>query len=84
METRFEVRGEFITLDQLLKASGLVSSGGEAHAAVAAGQVSVEGCTESRKRAKLRAGQRVSFAGKTVLLVEMPAAPAVPDAGQQG
>lgn len=70
MEIRFEVRGEFIPLDQLLKAANLVSSGGEAHAAVEGGQVSVDGRTESRKRAKVRAGQRINFAGTTICLVE--------------
>lgn len=63
------VRGEYIQLDQLLKAAGLVGSGGEAHAAVAAGLVAVDGRPEARKRAKLRPGQRVSFSGETVELV---------------
>lgn len=70
MENNFEVRGEFIPLDQLLKAASLVSSGGEAHAAVEAGQVSVDGHIESRKRAKLRAGQRIRFGETTICLVE--------------
>lgn len=65
----FELRGEFIQLDQLLKAAGLVGTGGEAHAAVEAGRVRVDGRPESRKRAKLRAGQRVTMAGQTVKLV---------------
>lgn len=65
---RFEVRGEFIPLDQLLKAAHLVGSGGEAHAAVEAGLVSVDGRIESRKRAKLRAGQCVVFGRTTINL----------------
>lgn len=73
MEIRFELRGEFIPLDQLLKAAGLASSGGEAHAAVEAGQVRVDGRVESRKRAKLRAGQSVVFGQTTVCLAEPPA-----------
>lgn len=73
MEIRFEVRGEFIPLDQLLKAAGLVSSGGEAHAAVDAGQVTVDGRIESRKRAKLRAGQSVVFGQTKICLEEPPA-----------
>ena len=64
-----EVRGEYIQLDQLLKAAGLVDSGGAAHAAVEAGTVKVDGKPESRKRAKLRPGQRVSFAGEAIELV---------------
>ena len=66
--TRFAVRGEYIQLDQLLKATGLADSGGAAHAAISEGLVSVDGAVELRKRAKLRPGQRVTFAGKTVEL----------------
>lgn len=65
----FAVRGDHIQLDQLLKAASLVSSGGEAHAAVEAGDVRVDGQVESRKRAKLRPGQKVSFAGEEIELV---------------
>ncbi|MDR3087085.1 MAG: RNA-binding S4 domain-containing protein, partial [Azoarcus sp.] len=36
-KTTFSVRGEYIQLDQLLKALNLVTSGGQAHAAVMAG-----------------------------------------------
>lgn len=69
MEIRFALRGEFIPLDQLLKAVSLVASGGEAHAAVDAGAVSVDGRPESRRRAKIRAGQRVGVGHDSVLVV---------------
>lgn len=69
MNQRFAVRGEFIQLDQLLKAAGLCDSGGAAHAAVADGLVSVDGVLETRKRAKLRPGQRVALGDETVELV---------------
>jgi ribosome-associated protein len=46
-----------------------VGSGGEAHAAVESGLVQVDGQPESRKRAKLRPGQRVDFQGETLVLV---------------
>lgn len=65
----FQVRGAFIQLDQLLKATGLCASGGHAHGAIAEGLVTVDGMTETRKRAKLRPGQRVCFAGQAVRLV---------------
>lgn len=65
----FSIRGEFIQLDQLLKATGLCPSGGAAHAAIEAGEVEVDGVPESRKRAKLRPGQRVVFAGQAIDLV---------------
>jgi len=55
----YELRGEFIPLDALLKATGLAPSGGAAKALVAAGGVQVDGQLELRKTAKLRAGQVV-------------------------
>jgi ribosome-associated protein len=64
-----EVRGNFIQLDQLLKTTGLCHSGGYAHAQIEAGKVQVDGLVESRKRAKLRPGQTVSYGGETVELV---------------
>ncbi len=65
----FAVRGEYIQLDQLLKATGLCESGGAAHAAIAEGRVCVDGTVDTRKRAKIRPGQQVGFAGETVDLV---------------
>jgi ribosome-associated protein len=65
----FPVRGDYIQLDQLLKAASLVDSGGGAHAAVEEGLVTVDGQVESRKRAKLRPGQRVRFGREEILLV---------------
>ena len=43
MTITFAVRGEYIQLDQLLKATGLCESGGAAHAAIAEGRVRVLG-----------------------------------------
>lgn len=58
----FVLRGDYITLDALLKATGLASSGGVAKMMVADGQVQVDGREELRKTAKIRAGQVVSVA----------------------
>ncbi|MCP5268483.1 MAG: RNA-binding S4 domain-containing protein [Zoogloeaceae bacterium] len=69
MSIHFAVRGEYIQLDQLLKATGLCSSGGDAHAAIADGQVRVDALIETRKRAKLRVGQQVAFGNEIVVLV---------------
>jgi ribosome-associated protein len=69
MTISFAVRGEYIQLDQLLKATGLCESGGAAHTAIAEGLVRVDGAVDTRKRAKLRPGQRVDFAGETVELL---------------
>ena len=62
----FELRGEFIPLDALLKATGLTPSGGVAKAMVAAGNVQVDGHVELRKTCKIRAGQGVVFDGTQV------------------
>lgn len=59
----FALRGEYITLDALLKATGLAPSGGVAKMMVAAGQVQVDGRDESRKTCKVRAGQVVGVKG---------------------
>lgn len=64
----FVIRGEFITLDRLLKATGLAGSGGQAKTLVAEGKVQVDGRDELRKTAKLRAGQVVSLTGARVRL----------------
>lgn len=64
----FVLRGEFITLDKLLKATGLASSGAAAKQWVAAGGVQVDGRDELRKTAKLRAGQVVAVPGTRVRL----------------
>jgi ribosome-associated protein len=42
-QTDFALRGEYITLDALLKATGIAESGGAAKAMVAAGKVQVDG-----------------------------------------
>jgi ribosome-associated protein len=71
----FALRGDFITLDALLKATGLAESGGRAKAMVAAGLVQVDGRQELRKTCKLRAGQVVALAGTQLRLVAMAAGP---------
>lgn len=62
----FTLRGEHITLDALLKATGLAPSGGIAKMMVADGRVQVDGRDELRKTCKIRAGQVVSMAGARV------------------
>lgn len=66
------LRGDYIELDKLLKATGLVESGGRARLAVAAGEVKVDGQVELRKTAKMRAGQVVDFGGQQVRVMAGP------------
>jgi ribosome-associated protein len=65
----YELRGEHITLDALLKATGLAPSGGIAKMMVADGRVQVDGIGELRKTRKIRAGQVVSLAGARVRVI---------------
>ena len=70
-----ELRGDYITLDALLKVTGLASSGGEGKAMVAAGKVEVDGRQELRKTCKVRAGQVVGVMDARVR-VHAPTMPA--------
>ena len=56
----FELSGEFVELNQLLKLVGLCDSGGAGKMMVADGGVKVDGKQELRKTAKIRAGQQVT------------------------
>ena len=71
----FKLRGEYITLDALLKATGLAGSGGAAKAMVADGLVQVDGRDELRKTCKIRAGQVVAVTGSRVRVMADPDAP---------
>ncbi|MCD9046629.1 RNA-binding S4 domain-containing protein [Luteimonas sp. MHLX1A] len=59
----FDLEGDHVELNQLLKLVGLVDSGGAGKALVAAGAVRVDGAVESRKTAKIRSGQVVQLHG---------------------
>lgn len=60
---RFDLEGEYVELNQLLKLCGLCDSGGAGKALVAGGHVQVDGRTELRKTCKIRAGQTVTMDG---------------------
>ncbi len=62
----FALRGEHITLDALLKATGLAPSGGGAKGLIAGGAVRVNGTAETRRGRKLRAGDLVEAEGRRV------------------
>lgn len=62
----FQLRGEYITLEALLKAAGVAAGGGDAKAQIAAGGVAVNGEAERRRGRKLRAGDIVVAAGVRV------------------
>ena len=66
--TDFALRGDHITLDALLKATGLAASGGAAKVLIAEGQVQVNGHTEKRRGRKLRTGDAVALGDALVHL----------------
>lgn len=66
---KFDLEGrEFVALCDLMKLAGLCHSGGMAKALIAAGNVTVDGEVERRKRCKIRHGQIVEFEGQLVVV----------------
>lgn len=65
----FTLRGEHVALCDLLKLTGIADSGGQGKLMITNGDVTVDGRPESRKTAKIRAGQTVQCLGQTVRVV---------------
>ncbi len=65
----FQLQGEFIELNVLLKLLGLAPSGGAAKSLIASGDVAVDGEPETRIRRKLRPGQWVRLADEEIHIV---------------
>ena len=66
----FDLNGhEFVELNNLLKLTGICSSGGSAKMLIADGQVRVNGEVELRKRYKVRSGEIVEFAAQQVTVI---------------
>lgn len=64
----FDLRGAHITLDALLKATGVAESGGAAKGVIAAGGASVNGTAETRRGRKLRNADEVSIGMRCIRL----------------
>jgi ribosome-associated protein len=64
----FEITGEYIELDKLLKASRLCGTGGEARIMISEGLVTVDGAVETRLRRKVRPGMIVQYDGQTLVV----------------
>lgn len=64
----FSLQSDVIELHQLLKAAGLVGSGGMAKMVIAEGLVKVDEQVELRKRCKIRKGQIVEYAGEVIVV----------------
>lgn len=65
----FEItKGDYIELDKLLKITGLVDTGGEAHMMILEGKVYVNDVVELQKRKKIRAGDTVKFGSEELVV----------------
>ena len=62
----FQIKEEFIHLNQLLKALGWCVNGGEANSAIENSEVKVNGEIENRKRNKIRIGDRVEYKNQKI------------------
>ena len=65
-EVQFALKGEYITLDALMKAAGLAGTGGEAKGRIQCGEVKGNGEVEPRRGRKLRGGEMVECNGTAV------------------
>ena len=70
METKkFILDTDYIELCSLLKSIGAISTGGEAKAAITQGLVKVNNKVETRKRHKIRVGQRIKFESLEIITI---------------
>ena len=67
-QLEFQLKGEFVELNQLLKLVGVCDSGGAGKALVAEGVVSVDGNVELRKTCKVRAGSVVTLGDVRIMV----------------
>ncbi len=67
--TTFELNGEYIELCNLLKLAGLANSGGQGKLMVSDGIVKVDGNIETRRTAKIRAGQVVQCMDQQIKVI---------------
>ena len=65
-EVQFALKGEYITLDALMKAAGLAGTGGEAKVRIQGGEVKVNGEVERQRGKKLYGGDTVTFDGEQI------------------
>ena len=66
----FKLSSEYIELVKLLKLLQIAQTGGHAKIIVENGEVIRNGEPEFRKRAKLRAGDKIEVAGNKIIITE--------------
>lgn len=65
----FQLQGEYIPLIQLLKATNLVGTGGEAQIVVSEGLVKYNGTVDYRKRLKVKQRDVVEYDGQKIIVI---------------
>ena len=68
-QLEFQLKGDHVELNQLLKLAGVCDSGGAGKALVAEGVVSVDGRVELRKTCKVRAGSVVTLGDVRITVI---------------
>jgi ribosome-associated protein len=68
----FQLKSDYIELDNLLKVLRFVQSGAEAKQLILENEVKVNGQVENRIRRKLRPGDCVEFGEQAISIVEPP------------
>ncbi len=66
---KIEIKGEFITMDKLLKFSGVAATGGQAFMMVEDGIVKLNGKVVSEKRKKVFIGDIVNIDNQIELII---------------
>ena len=69
-EIKLREGDDYITLGQLLKKAGAVSSGVEAKMVILDGSVCVNGETETRRGKKLTPGDKVDYDGEEYIVIQ--------------
>jgi ribosome-associated protein len=65
----FKLTGDHIPMIQLLKATNLVQTGGEAQIVVTEGEVKYNGQVDYRKRLKVKKGDLVEFRNNKIMVI---------------
>jgi len=68
MEIDFAITGDFIELIKLLKVTAMAENGGHAKLLVDDNLIKVNGVIETRKRAKLKPGDKIECPNGTITL----------------
>lgn len=65
----FKLQGDYIPMIQLLKATGIAETGGEAQLIVNEGQIKYNGQVDYRKRLKVKQGDVVEFMDEKIKVI---------------